>query len=393
MTTDVGYGLVRQREFECDGPVEIDIQLGSGTVEVRLGNGRPADDEVIDADGSVAATVDATADEVDVDADLGATADVSATDVDAAADVDGTADMRDSAYPGATTDDLDDTATNMDDATTGTDRTITDATGQDGTGPARIVVEVRYEPREGAEFGLTGLLNWVSGQFGGSGRQYAEQAVDETTIDVQGNRLLVHGPRHSPLRGVPLAIVVSAPAGSSVHTRSGSADVQVSGTAGTAHLDTGSGDLSVERAEGAVQVKSGSGTVRLGTMLDGLSARTGSGDVEVSALSGSGSLHSGSGDIWLGIVSGRKVTVRTGSGDLAVADAAEGQLELSTGSGDLRVGIRSGTVAELDVLSGSGRTRSDLPVSDGPPPGADAPQLRLRARTGSGEVVIGSAKA
>jgi Putative adhesin len=379
MTTDVGYGLVRRRAFECDGPVEIDVQLGSGTIDVRLGASHTGDDasagggssddivdaEVVDVDGSVGAT-DAPAEDATTSADA-------TTDADATSDADGTASTGSAASA---------------DAGTGFTGTASD---HPASGAARVEVEVRYEPREGGDFGLAGLLNWVSGQFGGS-RQFAEQAVEETEIDVRGNRLIVHGPKHSPLRGVPLTIVVSAPAGSSVRARGGSADVRVTGTSGGAQLDTGSGDISLERAEGAVLVKSGSGSVRLGPAPQGLSARTGSGDVEVASVTGDGTLHTGSGDIWLGSLRG-DVNIRTGSGDLTVADAVEGRLDLTTGSGDLRVGIHSGTVAELDVMSGSGRTRSDLPVSDGPPPAADAPRLRLRARTGSGEVVIGPATA
>lgn len=342
-TTDDEYGLVRQLAFECDGPVEIDIHLGSGSIDVRLGPNAPSD-----------APVDETpADEVP--ADDAAAGDV--VDAEVVGEQTGEAGTTDHAAPAPA---------------------------------ASIVVEVRYEPR-GDDFGLLGLVNWVTGQLGGRNRAFAEQAVEETLIEVHGNRLVVHGPRHMPLRGVPLAISVSAPAGSSLHTRSGSADVRVTGTAGSAHVGTGSGDISLQRAQGRAQVKTGSGTVRLGPMLGGLSARSGSGDLEVAALHGSGDLHSGSGDIWLGSVSSDQVSLRTGSGDLTVTDAAHGRLDLVTGSGDLRIGIRKGVVAELDLLSGSGRTRSELPVSDEPPEGE--PALWVRARTGSGEAIVGSATA
>jgi hypothetical protein len=308
------HDLVRQQYFDCDGPVDIDLEWGPGTIEVLLageeaGAGPPG-----------------------------------------------------APHPGA---------------------------GDTSAGqPPAIVVEVR--PQRRPAVGLFGLLSWMGGQFGGPAGDLAAEAVRQTSIAVHGNRLSVRSPRNMPLRTVPLGLVVHAPAGSSLHAQAGSAQVRVGGPADRVHVASGSGDITVDQAAGPVQVKTGSGTVHLGPVLDGVSARTGSGDVAVSSLHGDGSLHSGTGDIWLGTVVGGDVTAKTGSGDLTVADAAAGQLQLVTGSGDLRVGIRGGVLAEVDVVSGSGRTRSDLPVSDRPP--ADgAPVLSVRARTGSGEAVISPA--
>jgi hypothetical protein len=299
--TDDEAGLVRQQSFDCDGPVDIDIELTSGLVEVRL-----------------------------------------------------------------------------------------EETQQETQAPS-VLVEVRHEPGTRVEWGLSGVLNWVGAQFGAT-VDLAEHAVRETTIAMHGQRLTVRGPRAMPLRTVPLAVTVHAPAGSAVDAQAGSADVRISGPAGRVDVDSGSGDVSVD-VGGPVQVETGSGSVRLGRIESRLSARAGSGDLEVSSLSGEGNLHSGSGDVWLGSVLGGEVNVRTGSGDLTVSDAAAGQLTLVTGSGDLRVGLRSGVAAEIDVVSGSGRARSDLTVSDDPPSPEAEPALSVRGRTGSGEAVVGAATA
>jgi hypothetical protein len=72
-----------------------------------------------------------------------------------------------------------------------------------------------------------------------------------------------------------------------------------------------------------------------------------------------------------------------------VSDACAGGLELTTGSGQLRIGIHPGVRAELDVSSGSGQARSDLPVSGPPAEGNVA--LRVRARTGSGDALVTAA--
>jgi hypothetical protein len=414
---DNEVGLVRQQSFDCDGPVDIDIELGCGVIEVRLAD----DDATGTADTPGAADTPDAADTPGA-ADLpgtggtAAAADFDAADTDATDTADPAGDWTDTDHPADRADNWADTGhpTDMADDWADTEQppSMADADDWAGTGqPAdragangtahggtagglgrAVLVEVRHEPAAGAGFGLAGLVNWVSGQFGAQITDVAEQAVRETTIAMHGNRLIVRGPRQMPMRTVPLSVVVHTPAGSSVNVRSGSADVRLSGSAGRVQVDTGSGDISVDRAAGPVRVKTGSGSARLGPMPDGLSARSGSGDLEVSSLTGSGSLQTGSGDIWLGTVLGDKVTVRTGSGDLTVADAAEGMLQLVTGSGDLRVGIRSGVLAEMDVVSGSGRTRSDLPVSDSPPSDAEA-ALCVRARTGSGEAVVSAATA
>src|SRR5256885_2361648 len=88
----------------------------------------------------------------------------------------------------------------------------------------------------------TGLLPWVSSQFGDQlGRMSSAEAVRQTRIDLTGGRLVVRVPKSLPLRTVPIAVTVRAPAGSHVTTHSGSANVTVTGGAGRLDLQTGSG--------------------------------------------------------------------------------------------------------------------------------------------------------
>lgn len=241
--------------------------------------------------------------------------------------------------------------------------------------------------------GIAGLLSWLGEQTGGApASELAAEAVRRTVIDFTGQRLTVCSPRDFPLRAVPLTIQISAPSGSSITARSGSADIAVDGVADRLDASTGSGQVRAQRCTGPTDVRTGSGDVRLGSVLGRLRVRTGSGEVEVISIesaagaSGGGStVHTGSGDVRLGAVT-HDMSARTGSGDLTVVDAAAGGLELTTGSGQLRIGIHPGVRAELDVRSGSGRARSDLPVG-GPPAEGDV-ALRVRARTGSGDALV-----
>lgn len=255
-----------------------------------------------------------------------------------------------------------------------------------------VHVEVRHDPTAGNSWteGLAGVLSWVSGQFGPdktAAPAGPEEAVREARVELLGNRLRIESSKALPLRAVPLSVVVTAPVGSHVSSRTGAADVMVTGGAGRLDLNTGTGTVSADRATGEAKVNSGAGTVRLGTMLGALKAKTGSGDVEVSSVGGTATLITGTGDVWLGAVQAN-VQVRTGSGDLTVADAASGELQLGTGSGHIRVGIRQGTLARIDLVSTSGTARSDLDVSSQPL--GDAP-LSITARTGSGNALVTAA--
>ncbi len=255
-----------------------------------------------------------------------------------------------------------------------------------------VHVEVRHDPTASSSWteGLSSVLSWVSGQFGTDKTAPVagpEEAVRDARVELLGNRLRIESSKALPLRAVPLSVVVKAPIGSHVSSRTGAADVVVTGGAGRLDLNTGTGSVSADRATGEAKVNSGAGTVRLGTMLGALKAKTGSGDVEVTSIGGTSTLITGTGDVWLGAVQGN-VQVRTGSGDLTVADAASGEIQLGTGSGHIRVGIRQGTLARVDLVSTSGNARSDLDVS--PQPLGDA-SLTVTARTGSGNALVTAA--
>ncbi|MGH3824157.1 MAG: DUF4097 family beta strand repeat-containing protein [Pseudonocardiaceae bacterium] len=266
---------------------------------------------------------------------------------------------------------------------------------EDTAGSGEITVQI-HPDRTGQppwSVGFHGLLNWLGEQTGATPPvgELAAEAVRRTIIEFAEGRLTVRGPREFPLRTVPLIIQVSAPSGSSITARSGSADIAVTGVAAGLDAATGSGEVRAQRCTGAAEIRTGSGDVQLGTVAGRLRVRTGSGQVDVTSVegaAGAGTVQTGSGDVRLGAVK-HDVSARTGSGDLTVVDACAGGLELTTGSGQLRVGIHPGVLAELDVSSGSGRAHSDLPVG-GPPTEGDV-ALRVRARTGSGDALVTAA--
>lgn len=262
-------------------------------------------------------------------------------------------------------------------------------------GGDEVRVEVRHDPASGGAFaqGVSGLISWIgSSGFAGPGfdadpEQLAKAAVRAAEISwsESGRRLVVRSSEELPLRVVPLAVTVTAPAGSRVAARAGSGDVSVSGAAGWAAVRTGSGRVDMGAVDGDTDVTTGSGDIDLGPVAGRARVRTGSGGVRLAAVRGTTEVRASSGDVTVTEVSA-DLGVRTGSGEVLVHDARSGRIDLSTGSGDLRLAVHPGVAAELDLSSGSGRARSELDVGSVPPEGPTT--LVIKGRTGSGDVVV-----
>ncbi|GLZ40139.1 DUF4097 family beta strand repeat-containing protein [Actinokineospora sp. NBRC 105648] len=269
---------------------------------------------------------------------------------------------------------------------TGSGRIDVRLTDEDG-----VDVEVRHAPESANAWsdGITNLVSWFNGQFTDQAHtDVPAEAVARTRVEFTGGRLVVRSPKEPQLRNVPIAVLVRAPKGSSVSARSGAAAVRVTGPAGQVDITSGAGAVDVDAASGLVRATSGTGAIRIGPAPAGVQARTGRGDVELAAVGGSTNVVTGGGDVWLGEVTA-DATVHSGTGDVTVADAVSGQLKLTTGSGALRIGIRPGSAAELDVSSGSGEARSELPLTGSAP--ASAPALRVHGRTGLGSALVSAA--
>lgn len=216
-----------------------------------------------------------------------------------------------------------------------------------------------------------------------------ENALRESEISFSDarRRLQIKTPRS--FRRIGVGIRVEVPEGSRLSARLHRGSVTTSGALTGVRAATGSGTIRTELVNGDVEAASGSGDLQLGRVTGRLRAHSGSGLIEVDDLEGDGArVATASGDVRLGVVRS-DVRARTGSGRIIVSEAASGRLDLVTGSGDVSVAVRPGVAAEIDLVSGSGQARSELDVADQPP--EQAPPVRVRARTGSGDAVVGRA--
>ncbi len=200
-----------------------------------------------------------------------------------------------------------------------------------------------------------------------------------------------------------LQVTVTVPLASSLHLKTGSADITVAGSVSTtkvksgsgnlsladltgpAVLDTGSGDIAVEVANAELRIKSGSGDIRVGHAESSVAVSTGSGDVELGTTNGPTAVKTGSGDLTV-VDSRADVALTTGSGDLVIGTANRGRLTFKGASGNIRVGIPAGVPVWTDVSTVSGEIRSNLVGAGEPKDGQD--HVELRAKTVSGDVVL-----
>jgi DUF4097 and DUF4098 domain-containing protein YvlB len=221
-------------------------------------------------------------------------------------------------------------------------------------------------------------------------------------VDLEGDELRVVEPRRTGFgfsHGVQVRLVV--PSGSSVVTKTGSADTRVRGPLGWVRLRTGSGNVTLDTVQGetevrtgsgsvgarelggSTRVKTGSGSIRIGHLLAEASLKTGSGDIEVERADRPVSLKSGSGNLAVGHAEA-DVEASAASGNLLLGTVVRGRADLSNASGNIRVRIAPGTPVWSDVSTVTGHVTSELPPV-GPPEG-DQDYVELHARSVSGNI-------
>jgi DUF4097 and DUF4098 domain-containing protein YvlB len=219
----------------------------------------------------------------------------------------------------------------------------------------------------------------------------------EVVVDVRERRGLGFG-------RAEVLVAVTCPDGTSVESKSGSADVTGRGRFDSVEVETGSGDVEFGEIAEDARINAASGDVQLGTVGGDLRLNTASGDVQVRSVAGDAKVNSASGDVLIRKVEGElsvnsasgdvlvrelasSATVNTASGDQELGSVAQGKVTLKSASGDLKVGIREGSTLWVDARSRSGEVRSELPVSDLPPEG-EGPTVELRANTMSGDITV-----
>jgi len=156
---------------------------------------------------------------------------------------------------------------------------------------------------------------------------------------------------------------ITAPADTTVTTRSGSGNQRMVGMHSKLQLESGSGDMRLEDISGEIQLHTGSGDVEAREISGPFTAEAGSGDIRIDEKGkGDVRVHTGSGNIELRGVDGM-MDAHSGSGDVTIQGANSGRWEIRTSSGNVDLELPSGTGFDLDASAGSGSVTVDRPVT------------------------------
>lgn len=205
-------------------------------------------------------------------------------------------------------------------------------------------------------------------------------------VSFDGEHLVVSVPEQGrAFRRGEVRVSLALPPSSGLSLKGGAVDVDVSGHLVGLEAKIGSGTLRLEGVDG-LAVKGGQVDVEV-DHAGAVAVSTGQGTLRAQHV-GDTSFKTGSGHVELGRTDG-SVVVKGGSVGLQIHEAAAGAVVFTTGSGDAHIGVVPGTTVELDLVSGSGDVRCELPMESSAPAGG--PGLRLKLRTGSGDLRVASA--
>ncbi len=256
------------------------------------------------------------------------------------------------------------------------------------------------------------------------GDDLARQWISEAEIAQSGDEVLVRVRRPGGAYGLDLGAmiesllafatvghggaieaVIHAPLESAARLFTGSGSVETTGRLGEvsagsgsgairlddcakARAHTGSGEIAIAATTGSADVKTGSGRVVMGRIGGDATVMTGSGRTELGEVAGEAKVTAGSGNIDVG-QAGDSFEGFTASGKIEIGRVDHGRVRAKTVSGRVSVGVARGTSALLDISTMSGRVRSEL--EPGPPPAEGEPRVELVISTLSGDVNVARA--
>ena len=239
----------------------------------------------------------------------------------------------------------------------------------------------------------------------------AEELIRRATVECRpksrGHAVVVKMPRWGGVRflrrnGVAITVVV--PEGGHVAVATASADVDVTGSIGSADFATASGEISADDVAGEVVAKSASGAVTLGEVGE-LRVHTSSGDLRCSKVEGRTAFSTASGDVEIG-AAGDRVEVKTASGNVRLGELAdgarvvgvsgdvrvlaleEGELYVRLVSGNVAVGVAEGVDLHVDAETLSGHVHSDIALDEAPRGGRRGTAVDITVRSVSGGIEI-----
>jgi hypothetical protein len=111
-----------------------------------------------------------------------------------------------------------------------------------------------------------------------------------------------------------------------------------------------------------ITARTGSGDQMIGSVRGAVRAQTGSGNISIESTGGALDAQTGSGNIRVNSVSGA-INVQTGSGNVDVRQVVKADVRARTGSGDVVLGLPADAAFTLEARTGSGSIDSTHPLT------------------------------
>ncbi|WP_349897704.1 DUF4097 family beta strand repeat-containing protein [Parafrigoribacterium soli] len=232
-------------------------------------------------------------------------------------------------------------------------------------------------------------------------RAVDRRGAEQTTVDFDGRRLTVTGPKPrfsvvGPSESVDLSIAL--PTGSRLTAEIAVGGIRsigrlgatrVKGSMGPVELErtgelwlrAGRGNATVGTAEGDAEITADHGQVRIGTLAGDTSVKASHGSITIGEAGGEVDAKLSYGDLDITKALG-SVTAKTAYGSIQLHEVSSGAVQLESGYGQISVGVRRGVPAWLDLSSKEGRVRNQLGSDHAPEPTEETVEVRVRTQYG-----------
>jgi Putative adhesin len=256
---------------------------------------------------------------------------------------------------------------------------------------------IRVIPGSDTQVHIVGHVHARAGWFASDAEAKVKQIAADPPIVQSGNTITVgRNNSDSPLlQDISIDYDIVTPRSTALQTHTGSGAIDVTGIEGVVSAESGSGNVTADNIGANSTLDTGSGSIHATNVHGAASLQTGSGNLQLD-LSAPGDVkaQTGSGSIRINGLAG-SLRAQTGSGSLDVAGVPASEWRLETGSGSVHIQLGSAAKFTLNAETGSGAIRVEQPilmqgslnkhhvtgaVNGGGP--------TIRARTGSGEIVI-----
>ena len=240
-------------------------------------------------------------------------------------------------------------------------------------------------------------------------RAVDRRGAEETTVDFDGQRITVLGPRPrlswiGPTESVD--VKVELPTGSRLTAEVAVGGLRTGGSLGATRIKSSMGPVDVEAtgdlwmraghgnatlgsADGAIEITADHGQIRVGTVTGDAILKASHGSILVAECGGNLEAKLSYGDLEITRALG-SVTAKTAYGSIQLREVSSGFVQVESGYGPVTIGVRPGVAAWLDLSTKDGHVRNELDGDQAPD--ASEQTVEVRARTQYSDINIQRAR-